>query len=341
MPEDTSQSFLEKDQQLIPYQDLVDMVTKFQDQLQSLDYRVTNKNFGSKFYQTKENINSKARLSAGAGDNIVIMDAQHPTYRFWVGAADPATAPFKIDKLGNVTMGSATITGYVPTGGSLADIGIGNITGTYIASGSITTPKLSATAIDGMTITGALIRTSSSGARVQMNDSTDALEVYDTSGVKRVVLDTDEITFINSSAATRGGIIANSTELYVYALTGGNLHIEAEGSAYTIIFYTGGTQRGYFSSAGLTLDYKLNMGANIEFTGAYDILDVDDIRMRSTSSILNMNSGDISNLDELYFIENTVNPSTVGQMHYYNSGGAQEFQGDAGGFIGSFDLTAT
>jgi|GEM_PF-5120800 len=48
-------------------------------------------------------------------------------------------------------------------------IASGTITATQIASGTITATQLSATAIDSMTITGATIRTASSGARVEMN----------------------------------------------------------------------------------------------------------------------------------------------------------------------------
>lgn len=329
------EDYLVKDQQLIPYQDLVDMVTRFQDQIQSLDYRVTNKNFGSKFYQTKETINSKARFIAGAADDVAILDAQHPTYRLWIGTEDPATAPFRVDKNGNVTLNSVTITGYVPTGGSLADIGIGNITGTYIASGSITTPKLSATAIDGMTITGAEIRTSSSGARVLIDGSADTIYIYDASA-KRMQLDNDEISFYNSSGAKLGGISTpTTTNLTLKATTGNYLVLDTVATSGGIVFSIAGTQKGAFTNTGLQLDGPLR------FSGAYDITGVDDIVMNSTSSILDMNSGNIDNIDEMYFIANTVNPSVAGQFHYYNSGGAQEYQGDAGGFIGSFDMTAT
>lgn len=334
MTEDSTKDFLEK-QELIPYQDLVDMVTKFQDQLQSLDYRVTNKNFGSKIYQTKETINSKARFVAGALDDVAILDAQHPTYRLWIGTADPATAPFRVDKNGNATMSSVTITGYIPTGGALSDIGVGGITGTYIDSGAITTPKLSATAIDGMTITGAVIRTSSSGARVLIDGAADTIYIYDASA-KRMQLDNDEISFYNSSGAKLGGISTpTTTNLTLKATTGNYLVLDTVATSGGIVFSIAGTQKAAITNTGLQLDDDLT------FSGAYDINDVDDIFMRSTSSVIYMNSGNINDLDELYFIENTVNPSTVGQMHYYNSGGSQEFQCDAGGFIGSIDLTAT
>lgn len=330
-----TQSLEVENNKLTSYEDLVAMVTQFQEQLQSLDYRVTNKNFGSKFYQTKEVITSKARFVAGADDDVVIMDAQHPLYRLWVGAADPTAAPFLVDKNGNVTLTSVTLSGYIPTGGALTDIGAGNITGTYIASGSITTPKLSATAIDGMTITGALIRTSSSGARVQMNDSTDALEVYDTGGTKRVVLDTDEITFLNSGGATRGGIIANTTEVYVYALNGGNLHLESEGSLYGVLIYANAAQVAAFTTAGLGMDNNITMNNN-------DIMSCGNIEANDTTSDIGTSAIPFDNLhiQDVFFAATTSNPTTDGQMRYYNSGGTEGIRCQFGGTDFQFDATA-
>ena len=56
---------------------------------------------------------------------------------------------------------------------------------------------------------------------------------------------------------------------------------------------------------------------------------------------IDMNGNNIDELDEIFFNSNTGNPGTEGQMHYYDSGGSQEFQCNAGGFEGSIDLTAT
>lgn len=126
-------------------------------------------------------LNAVKSLQVGFGNQVLRVDRQG----LWLGNADFTSAPFKVDMSGNATATSFSISGYVPVGGALADVGVGNITGTYIASGSITTAKLSATAIDGMTITGARVRTSSGSTRVQMNESTNALEVYQ-SGVKEL-----------------------------------------------------------------------------------------------------------------------------------------------------------
>lgn len=251
-------------------------------------------------------LNAVKSLQVGFGNQVLRVDRQG----LWLGNADFTSAPFKVDMSGNATATSLSISGYVPVGGALADVGVGNITGTYIASGSITTAKLSATAIDGMTITGARVRTSSGSTRVQMNESTNALEVY-SANVKRVVLDNDEITFYNSSAAQRGGIVANTTEVEVYALNGGNLVLSSEGSLYTILFKVNTVQKGYFSTAGLTLD--------------------DD---------LNLNSNDIIDLRRLNFAVSTTNPSADGQMRYYNSGGTEGLRMQFGGSDFQFDATA-
>ena len=57
---------------------------------------------------------------------------------------------------------------------------IANLDGGKIVAGSIDTLQLNAGAIDGMTITGAIIRTAASGARVQMDSG--GIKAYDASG---------------------------------------------------------------------------------------------------------------------------------------------------------------
>lgn len=122
------------------------------------------------------------------------------------------------------------------------------------------------------TITGALIRTSSSGSRVQLNDSTDALEVYDTGGDKRIVLDNDELTFYDTNGNERGGIIASATTtLYFHALNGGNIIIEAEGSLYGTLIYAAGVQVCSFTTAGLAMNDHITMN-NFDINGI-DVLE--------------------------------------------------------------------
>lgn len=68
-------------------------------------------------------------------------------------------------------------------------IAAGAIVADKIAAGAITTTKLAATAIDGMTITGSLIRTAATGQRIQLD--TQGLRAFNTSGVETATLYSD------------------------------------------------------------------------------------------------------------------------------------------------------
>lgn len=113
--------------------DLQDLVLQLQTQISGLDYRITNKNFGSKIYQAKDTIASKGRFITGYKDDVVIMDAQDPTWRLWVGTADPATAPFRVDKAGKMYATGAEISGTI-----IADLG--EIAGWQITATQIISP---------------------------------------------------------------------------------------------------------------------------------------------------------------------------------------------------------
>jgi len=281
----------------IPYGDLVDLVNDFRDQLQSLDYRVTNKNFGSKLYQTKETINSKARFVAGADEDVAILDAQNPTWRLWVGAKAPLDAPFRVDKDGNMVASSVTLTGYLQVGEALTDVGTGNITATYLGSNSVTTDKINANAvtatkisvsslsaisanigtitagtITGITITGGTVQTSSSGLRTVLGGGDDSIK------------------FMN------GGTVYASITPFVFA--GGN-GIQCEtliGDAYWYL------QEGTTDSAGMAIgngDGIFIATNDIDIVG--DATFADDVTINRTLAItlgmasdLDMNNNDIT-----------------------------------------------
>lgn len=86
---------------------------------------------------------------------------------------------------------AGAITAAKITGGTItaAEIASGTITGDRLAANTITADRLSATAIDGKTITGALLRTASSGARVEL-DSTNGLRGIDGTGTTKTQLTT-------------------------------------------------------------------------------------------------------------------------------------------------------
>lgn len=256
-----------------------------------------------------EDLTRVRSLQVGFGSRVLRIDRQG----LWLGAERFADAPFSVDMDGNMVATSLDLSGYLQVGEALADVGIGNITGTYIASGAITTAKLSATAIDGMTITGALIRTSSSGGRVVLDDTTDSLMVYDTGGNKRLALDQDELTFYNASEVLMGTFYSSSN--YVAINT-------ASGASLGIIFFHNATQIMAVTSAGLNMNQDILVGSgtiNIGSSAApFEDLYIDDVRLTSQAS----------------------NPTANGMLRYYNSGGTEGVRCQFGGSDFQFDATA-
>lgn len=192
-------------------------------------------------------LNSVKSLQVGFGSKVLRIDRDG----MWLGAADFASAPFSVDMEGNMIATSLDLSDYLQVGDALGDVqsDIFDLSDIDADLGVITAGTLI-----GLDIRGSLIRTSTSGGRVEIDDGTDSLEIYDNGGERRIELDNDELIFYNSSGAERGGLTANTTELYLTALNGGNLHLEAEGSLYVITFSVNGNTVGYFTQQGLNMD---------------------------------------------------------------------------------------
>lgn len=115
---------------------------------------------------------SFASVGVGSGSRVFRVDESG----MWLGAAKYADAPFKVDMQGNVTMTSATITGYIPTGGAAADVNAStttinadkiNISGsTTFSSGYDPTSKVAM-------VGGSYTSTNATAAKVQIFPDTD------------------------------------------------------------------------------------------------------------------------------------------------------------------------
>ncbi len=190
-----------------------------------------------------------------------------------------------------------------------------NILANTIDASKMNVSQLSAIAVDAGSITsgiitGALVRTSASGGRVQLNDSTDALEVFDTGGIKRIVLDNNELTFLNVNGFERGGITAGITEVTLSALNGGNLTLNSIGSAYSILFQNAGSSKLGINTSGIVFYDDVNVNAKnmtniglmvmrsagyLDMNGS-DLLDVGDIRAKDTTSDIGTSTTPFDNL---------------------------------------------
>lgn len=219
------------------------------------------------------------------------------------------------------------------------------ITGDEIAANTITAGKMSVSSLSSITanigsvtsgtITGALIRTSSSGSRVEIDGSSDDIQIFDSGNDLRMKLDSDELSFYNTSGTQLGRLNTPTTsDFKIESLTGNRMVISALGSSDFIIFNVGGNQIGYFASSQFALDQNLQMNNN-------DILSCGNIEANDTTSDIGSSTTNFDNLyiEDIYFKSRTGSPTTDGQMFYYVSGGTHEIRIQFNGF--DFKLDAS
>ncbi|MEK7180690.1 MAG: hypothetical protein AAB706_04390 [Patescibacteria group bacterium] len=137
----------------------------------------------------------------------------------WLGADAYASAPFKVSSAGALVATSVTISGYVATGGSLADIGAGNITSTYIGDLQITTGKLAANAVTAAKITAGTI----TATEIASNAIT-AVKIA--AGV--ITADKMSVTDLSAISANIGTITAGT--ITGITITGGTIRTAASGA---------------------------------------------------------------------------------------------------------------
>lgn len=171
-------------------------------------------------------------LQVGFGSKVLRADQRG----IWLGGEDPTAAAFSVDMDGNMIANSVTLTGYIAVGDALSDIGSGNITSTYLGSSSVTTSKINANAVTASkisvselsaitadigevtsgTVTGALIRTSSSGDRVEIDDTDDSVKIYDSNDL-RMELYEDRMTFYDDTEAEIVSMYATASGNFLLA----------------------------------------------------------------------------------------------------------------------------
>ncbi len=246
------------EQPVISYEDLLAMVMGFQDSLSSLDQRVSAGNFGSKLYQTKETIISKSGIKVGQDDNSVILRADDPDWRIWVGSEDPLLAPFRVSKTGDVFLESVTLSGY-PTDDEVVTI-IGNtVNATYVNALSIKAGSVDAEDITGSTLTGIIIQTAASG--------------------QRVVLFSTLASYYNSSGTKIAETYASSNSFLIKGQTStSNIYLDA-GSSGAVAFLENGTIRAFMDNVNNVFvpgsNYGWGLGAPSAYWGDFYCSDID------------------------------------------------------------------
>ena len=280
----------------------------------------------------KEVISGLGDLGSGSySGNMEVAGGYIQSFNFKTGVSGWQLTPVS----GEINF--AVSFGGIPVGGAAADVNANatTIDGGKITTGSIETTQLDADAINGMTITGALIQTSTSGSRVVLDGTNDHLSIYDSGNDLRIRLDNDELTFYDTNGNERGGIYASATTtLYFHAIDGGNIIIETEGALYGTLIYANGSQVAAFTTAGLGMDDNITMNNN-------DIVSCGNIEANDTTSDIGTSSVPFDNLwiDEVNGAAGSIDFNETGRIqvstHFdpsdggsSNLGGATRYWGD-------------
>lgn len=168
----------------------------------------------------------------------------------------------------------AVVAGKIATNAIVAsNIQSNAITSDKIQAGSIVSGKIAAGAIDGITITGSLIRTSSSGTRVELNAANNALRIYDSSNLRAVGYQNGWI-YYNSSGLTTASIYADTTTFGSRSLliqsgsSSGSIYLQT-GSSGTLAIYNDSQVAAYWSTYDMITAYGIQpLSSDLELGGS-------------------------------------------------------------------------
>ena len=202
----------------------------------------------------------------------------------------------------------------------------GAVIASKIASGAITTTKLDAAAVTAAkidvddlfaqsitasgTITGARLRTASSGSRVEMSASANAFRIYDNSDLRLEIY--DQFIYFNDDQGV--GVAA------IYASDSGNLLIAALQTNADILM-----------SSGVSGQISFSVGTN-EYM---------DMRSGEVNlyTWIDMNNFWIEDITGIYWDGVNSNPGRNGHMVYYDVGATEGLRMQFGGSDFQFDAT--
>lgn len=192
------------------------------------------------------------QLQVGFGSQVFRIDRDG----MWAGAEDFASAPWSVNWDGDMIANSITITGYIPTGGALTDIGAGNITNTYIGSnaiaaaniqaGAVTASKISVSTLSAITANiGTITAGSLSAVTISGSTITGTTLTTATSG-QRVVLTSTFASYYNSSGTNIINTLASSNSFIIQGQQSASSIYLDHGSTGTIAFLSNGTIKAVF-----------------------------------------------------------------------------------------------
>lgn len=261
-------------------------------------------------------ITNLKKMSVGAGSQVVRSDRSG----LWAGDKKFSTAPFSVDMQGNVTLSSATVSGYIPTGGALTDIGSLGITSTYIANDAITTPKIAANAIEAGKIAANAVTTA------KLDASAVTAEKIATNAITADKILAGAVTAAKISVTTLSAIVANLGTVTAGTITGLTISAGTGGGGGGISVW--GDAISYKNTGGLTTGTIFGSGFNLRIEAVVSGL----IQTNAMINFDNVSGVGISIPDCIYAVKGADveidNGLGVGNGIYINSGGLHVDSGD-------------
>ena len=160
----------------------------------------------TKLSSSNVELNNSGTVKVGTSNDIAILSSVDPTYRFWVGHATSGSAPFRVNKNGNLIATNADITGTIKaTSGYIGSVS----NGWSITSNALTNIG-----------TGVIQTSASANTGIKLDAS--SFRGYDSSNNQRFKLAADgsgflgsgtTITWNTSGVVTIGGFTVNNSSL--------------------------------------------------------------------------------------------------------------------------------
>jgi len=173
-------------------------------------------------------------MQRGSGESVFKADDSG----IYLGNTTFANAEFRVTPEGALTATSATITGDISSGSTITG---STITSTTFIGDTISGSHITGATINGATITGGTIQTDTSGQRVVLSNTTNAISIYDATGSVGSLSGFGSYIYASNNFRVGGHISLFDGSTGYHTITG---------SAYGIEFNNSLKPSGYLSSDG-------------------------------------------------------------------------------------------
>jgi hypothetical protein len=212
--------------------------------------------------------NSSGYVSVGSGNNVAVMSGADANYRFWAGNSNAATANFVVDKAGNITARSFSLTGI----GSISAINAITVSD-VLGAGVVTNAKIATVSADKiqtntLTLSGLSAAAITSTNFVVTNTGSVTASDITLSNSDSVTVGASQVGSINVKPQPVGSTNVGGALFTVWSNAKQNSAVNTVSySSFNISTITGGTTVGATWTVTTTTAHDIGVGQYVSFTG--------------------------------------------------------------------------